>query len=136
MADWPRSRGGRRAGVYGTAERPDPLDAHGHSDAPGTVLSEVRSEVRELTPDLKSEHVWLKDFVCSPIWEAKNVFCSRMEGLFLILASSRKAKPLIFDRRDTITLVRANARQVVWLVDAGADKLAVDMLPAAMLPAD
>jgi hypothetical protein len=95
-----------------------------------------RSEVRELTPDLKSEHVWLKDFVCSPICEAKNVFCSRMEGLFLILASSHKAKPLIFDRRDTITTVRANAKQVAWLVDAGADKLAVDMLPTAMLPAD
>lgn len=94
------------------------------------------SEIRELTPDLKSEHVWQRDFVCSPIHEAKNVFCARVEGFFEVLASSHKAKPLIFGRRDTITFIRANAKQVVWLVDAGADKLAVDMLPAAVLPVD
>jgi hypothetical protein len=88
-----------------------------------------RSEIRELTTDLKSESVWLKDFVCSPIYEAKHVFCSRVEGLFEILAESRKPKTLAYGGREPITFLRADARRVVWIADAGPDQLAVDVLP-------
>jgi hypothetical protein len=88
-----------------------------------------KSEIRQLTPDLKSEHVWLKNFVCSPIYEATNIFCVRVEGLYEIPADSRVAKQLLFGPRQTITLVRANAKWVVWVADVGADQLAVDMLP-------
>jgi hypothetical protein len=88
-----------------------------------------RSEIRELTTDLKSESVWLKDFVCSPIYEAKDVFCARFEGLFEVLAASRKPKALSYGRRETITFLRANSKQVVWIADTGPDQLAVDMLP-------
>jgi hypothetical protein len=89
-----------------------------------------RSELRQLTPDLKSEHVWLKDFVCSPLAEATHIYCGRVEGLFAVLADSRKTKFLWQGPRETITLIRANASQVVWTVDMGPDQLAVDMLPA------
>jgi hypothetical protein len=88
-----------------------------------------RSEIRELTTDLKSESVWLKDFVCSPIYEAKNVFCARVEGLYEILAANRKPRPLLYGRRDSIAFLRADSRRVVWILDAGPDQLAVDMLP-------
>ena len=88
-----------------------------------------RSEIRQLTPDLKSEHVLVKDFVCSPIFEAKNIFCGRVEGLFEVLADSRKTKFLWHAPRETVTLIRANSKQVVWAVDTGPDQLAVDMLP-------
>jgi hypothetical protein len=88
-----------------------------------------KSEIRQLTPDLKTEHVWLKDFVCSPIHEANHVFCGRVEGLFEVLADSHTPKPLVFGRHQTITLVRANAKQVVWIADVGPDQLAVEMLP-------
>lgn len=88
-----------------------------------------KSEIRQLTTDLKAEHVWLKDFVCSPIFEARHVFCGRVEGLFQVLADSRSPRPLTFGRHATITLVRANTKQVVWLADTGADQLAVEMLP-------
>jgi hypothetical protein len=88
-----------------------------------------RSEIRQLTPDLKSEHVWLNDFVCSPMYEATNIYCGRVEGLFEVLADSRKTKFLWYGRRETITSIRANSKQVVWSVDMGPDQLAVDMLP-------
>jgi hypothetical protein len=88
-----------------------------------------RSEIRQLTTDLKSEHVWLKDFVCSPIYEATNIYCGRVEGLFEVLADSRKTKFLWHGPHETITLIRANAKQVVWTVDVGPDQLAVDRLP-------
>jgi hypothetical protein len=86
------------------------------------------SEVRQLSPDLKSEHVWCKDFVCSPICEAKNIYCARVEGLFEILADNYQPK-ILYGRHETITHLRANARQVVWLADVGPDQLAVEMLP-------
>jgi hypothetical protein len=88
-----------------------------------------KSEIRQLTADLKGEHVWLKDFVCSPIFEARHVFCARVEGLFQILADSHSPRPLTFGRRQTITLVRASSKQVVWIADTGPDQLAVEMLP-------
>jgi hypothetical protein len=91
-----------------------------------------RSEIRQLTPDLKSEHVLLKDFVCSPIFEATNIFCGRVEGLFEVLADSRKTKFLANGRRETITLIRANSKQVVWAVDTGPDQLAVDRLSVGL----
>ena len=87
-----------------------------------------KSEVRQLTPDLKSEHVWIQDFVCSPIHEAKNVYCARVEGLFAIVAETRQPKVLL-QGRQTITVIRANAKHVVWIVDQGGENLAVDMLP-------
>jgi hypothetical protein len=88
-----------------------------------------RSEIRQLTPDLKSEHVWLKDFVCSPLYEATNVYCGRVEGLFEVRAESLTPKFLWRGTRETITLIRANSKQVVWAVDTGPDQMAVDMLP-------
>ena len=88
-----------------------------------------RSEIRQLSLDLKSEQVWRRDFVCSPIWEAKNVFCSRMEGLFEILAQNYEPKPLVYGQHPTVTFLRANAKQVVWIADIGADQLAVFRLP-------
>jgi hypothetical protein len=90
-----------------------------------------KSEIRELTTDLKSESVWQRDFVCSPIFEAGNLFCARVEGLFEIMATSHLPKPLPlpYTRRQTITYLKADAKRVVWIVDAGPDQLAVDMLP-------
>ena len=88
-----------------------------------------KSEIRQLTPDLKSEHVWLKDFVCSPIYESTNIYCGRVEGLFAVLADSRNTKFLWHGPHETITLIRANSKRVVWLVDMGPDQLAVDTLP-------
>jgi hypothetical protein len=88
-----------------------------------------RSEIRQLTPDLKSEHVWLEDFVCSPMVEATNIYCGRVEGLFEVLADSRKTKFLWHGPRETVTLIRANSKQVVWIADTGPDQLAVDRLP-------
>ena len=88
-----------------------------------------RSEIRKLSPNLKSEYVWLKDFVCSPIYAATDIYCSRVEGLFEFLAGNREAKFLWYGRRETVTLIRANSKQVFWTVDTGPDQLAVDMLP-------
>jgi hypothetical protein len=91
-----------------------------------------RSEIRQLTPDLKSEHVWLKDFVCSPIHEATNIYCARVEGLFEVLADTHTTKFLWHGSRETVTMIRANSKQVFWVADTGPDQLAVDMLQVGL----
>ena len=88
-----------------------------------------RSELRQLTTDLKSDHVWLKDFVCSPLYEATNIYCSRVEGLFEIRAETRTAKFLWHGPHESVTQIKANAKHVFWTADIGPDQLAVDMLP-------
>jgi len=87
------------------------------------------SQIRQLSTDLKSEYVWTKDFVCSPIWEAANIYCGRVEGLFEVLAGNHDTKFLWRGPHETITFLRANAKLVVWTVDMGPDRLAIDMLP-------
>jgi hypothetical protein len=87
------------------------------------------SEIRQLSMDLKSEYVWLKDFVCSPISEATNIYCARVEGLFEVLAENHKTKFLWYGPHETVTFLRANSQQVVWAVDTGPDQMAVDRLP-------
>ena len=87
-----------------------------------------RSELRQLTTDLKSDHLWLTDFVCSPLYEATNIYCSRVEGLFEILAETRTAKFLWHGPHETVTQIKASSKQVFWTADIGPDQLAVDML--------
>jgi hypothetical protein len=96
-----------------------------------TYYDMERSSIFQLSPELSSEHVWLKDFVCSPIYEAKNIYCGRIEGLFEIVAETSKPWDLSFGRRETITAIRANSQQIVWTIDAGPNQLAVDMLPVS-----
>jgi hypothetical protein len=87
------------------------------------------SEIRQLNPDLKGEQIWLRDFVCSPIHQARNIYCNRVEGFYEVLADSRETKLLWYGSRETITTIRANSKQVVWTVDTGPDQLAVNRLP-------
>ena len=58
-----------------------------------------RSAIFRLSPELKSEHVWLKDFVCSPICEAKDIHCGRVAGLFEIVEEASEPRPLHIGRQ-------------------------------------
>ena len=87
------------------------------------------SAIRQFSPDLKSEQTWRKDFVCSPIAEAKNLFCSRVEGLFEIFAENYEPKVLLHGQHQPITYLKANAKQVAWIAEAGAEQLSVYTLP-------
>jgi len=87
------------------------------------------SEIRRLQTDLKREETWLKDFVCTPLYEATNIYCACVEGLFEVRATDHKPHVLIYGRHETITYIRANSQYIVWTVDKGPDKLAVYRLP-------
>lgn len=88
------------------------------------------SEVRTLSANVDGEHAWLKDFVCSPAYEANNVYCGCVEGLFQISAEHpHRPKVLSHGRPGSITAIRADDKRVVWTVDTGPNQLAVDLLP-------
>jgi len=87
------------------------------------------SEIRRLQTDLQHEETWLKDFVCTPLYESINVYCACVEGLFEVRATDHKPHVLIYGRHETITYIRANSKYIVWTVDKGPDKLAVYRLP-------
>ena len=94
-----------------------------------------KSRIVKLSLDLRREEVQLKDLVCSPIYAANRIYCGCVEGLFDVSKDTQKPSVLCSGRPGTITSVTANAKAVAWIVDLGADQLAVDMLPVSDGPA-
>jgi hypothetical protein len=87
-----------------------------------------KSEIRRLTDGVKQEETLLGQFVCSPIHVSSSVYCGCVEGIFEVNKATREPRVLSSNRTGAITNVASNAKRVVWIVDAGRDKLAVDML--------
>ena len=86
------------------------------------------SELRELSLDLKREEVTLRGLVCSPIQVSTAIYCGCVEGLFEVSRQSHVPRILVHDRPGSITGIASNAKRLAWLVDTGADQLAVDEL--------
>jgi len=86
------------------------------------------TEIRELTLDLRSERVTLRDMVCSPIQASTTLYCGCVEGLFEVSTKSRVPRVLVQGRPGSITNIASNANRVAWIVDTGPGQLAVDEL--------
>lgn len=112
-----------------TASRSGPTPALLRGSESVVYYDMQRSEVRQLTTDLKSENVWLRDFVCSPMDEAASIYCARVEGLFAVPPDTRTPRPLVSGDHLSITHVRAGPGRVAWIADAGPDRLMVETLP-------
>jgi hypothetical protein len=86
------------------------------------------SEIRTLSTDLEREETWLKNFVCSPNYEAGNIYCGCVEGLFVVRAGNHQPSVLSHGRHETVTFIRANSKRIAWIVDQGPNQLAVNLL--------
>ena len=89
-----------------------------------------RFRVRRISLDLGREDDLANDLVCSPLHVARSIYCGSVEGLFEIERPSNRPRVLAYGRPGSITSVQSDARRVVWTVDLGPDRLAVDLLPA------
>jgi hypothetical protein len=89
-----------------------------------------RFQVRKVSLDLKRDEDLASRLVCSPLHVARGIYCGSVEGLFEIAGPSHTPRILSYDRPGSITNVQSDARKVVWTVDLGADRMAVDLLPA------
>lgn len=88
-----------------------------------------RIAFRRISSDLHNEEVILENFVCSPIALSQRVHCGQVEGL-VELAPNRPHEPRLLTpgRNAPITAIAANSSYVAWVVDIGANQLAVRAL--------
>ena len=88
-----------------------------------------RFRVRKVSLDLRRDDDLATDLVCSPVHAARDIYCGSVEGLFRMKTPSFRPEVLTVGRPGSITNVRADALKVVWTLDLGPDRMAVDLLP-------
>ncbi len=82
-------------------------------------------EVRRLSPDLQHERSLASGFVCSPIAVSNHVYCAQVDGLFELRADERPRRLVPGSAARVVSDVAATPKRLLWIVDAGADKLEV-----------
>ena len=88
-----------------------------------------RFRIRKVSLDLRRDADLAGHLVCSPVHVARGIYCGSVEGLFEVERPSHEPRVLSYGRRGSITNVQSDAHKVVWTVDLGTDRLAVDFLP-------
>ena len=92
------------------------------------------SEVRAISPDLRTERVVASHVICSPFAVADRVFCGHVEGLFEISPDNGSPQLVYPNIASSITAIAVDQNRVVWVSDIGPDKLAVKMLLRDAIP--
>ena len=91
----------------------------------------ARRDVLSLSLDLQQERTLAKDFICSPFAALANVYCSTMEGVFELSATS-KPRQVVPASRKLITNLAVSSDRLAFLTDIGAqgqDRLALYAVP-------
>ncbi len=92
------------------------------------------SEVRAVSPDLRTERVVAKNVICSPLAVADRVFCANPEGLFEISPTSGLPKLVFPNVALSITTIGVDQNRVVWVSDVGREELEVKLLYRNAIP--
>jgi hypothetical protein len=87
-----------------------------------------RFEVRRLSADLQREAALASGFVCSPIAVSEHVYCAQVEGIFELRAGERPRRLVPGSTGRLVTDLAAGAGRLIWVVDAGPDRLEVHTL--------
>jgi hypothetical protein len=90
-----------------------------------------KTEIRKLLGGVQKEETILSGFVCSPIHVSSRIHCGCVEGLFEVSLETHQPRVLASGRTGAITNVVSNEEVVVWTVDDGRDRVAVNMLALA-----
>jgi len=94
---------------------------HYHWDEKGA------SEVWAASPDLQSHRVVASHVTCSPLAASDSLFCASMDGLYEI-SPTRGLPKLVHPDGSSITAIAADRDRIVWVRDAGPEKLEVKLL--------
>jgi len=82
-------------------------------------------EVRRLSPDLQHERSLASGFVCSPIAVSAHVYCAQVEGLFELRVDERPRRLVPGGPARLVADLAATPKRLLWIVDAGPDRLEV-----------
>jgi hypothetical protein len=85
-------------------------------------------QVRRLSPDLQREQALVSGFVCSPIAVSAHVYCAQVEGIFELRAGEPPRRLVPGSAARMVTELAATPKRLLWVVDAGAEKLEVKEL--------
>ena len=88
-------------------------------------------QVRRLSPDLQREQALVSGFVCSPIAVSAHVYCAQVEGIFELRAGEPPRRLVPGSTARMVTELAATPKRLLWVVDAGAEKLEVKELALA-----
>lgn len=86
-------------------------------------------ELRELSRDLSRERTVTHDLICSPVAVSVRIYCPNVEGMFEIARHTGSKIMPLFPSQARITAVGASSKFLVWLNDAGPDRLSLKMIP-------
>ncbi len=90
-----------------------------------TFYEGSRFEVHRLSIDLQHERTLASGFVCSPLAVAERVYCAQVEGIFELQADARPRRLVPGSIERLVTDIAASSSRLLWIVDAGADRLEV-----------
>ena len=87
-----------------------------------------RFEVRRLSLDLRHEWTPVSGFICSPVAVSEHIYCAQPDGIFELRPDERPRRLVSGNAQRLVTDLAATPKRLLWIVDAGADKLEVRAL--------
>ncbi|HSC86450.1 MAG TPA: hypothetical protein VLC09_04240 [Polyangiaceae bacterium] len=88
-----------------------------------------RREVRRISLELDAEQVVASDVVCSPLHVADRVYCAFPGSITAIGLNNPSKVDLEVHARGPITALTTFEDRLLWIEDAGAERLVVKSLP-------
>jgi hypothetical protein len=87
------------------------------------------STVRRFSSGLEREEVVGRDVICSPLAVSERIYCSQISLLFELPRDGGPARSLAPKRAGTIAALVATKTRLAWLLDVGANRSEVEVLP-------
>lgn len=88
----------------------------------------LRWGLRASSADLDTERKLATQVVCSPLSVSTRIYCAQVQGLVELTKGGALSRVLTTNRGRLITSLVADAERVVWISDAGAERLEVEMI--------
>lgn len=87
-----------------------------------------RFEVRRLSLDLRHERTPVSGFICSPVAVTEQIYCAQPDRNLELRPDQRPRRLVSGNAQRLVTDLAATPKRLLWIVDAGADKLEVRAL--------
>ena len=87
-----------------------------------------RFEVRRLSLDLRHQRTPVSGFICSPVAVVEHIYCAQPDGIFELRPDERPRRLVPGSTERPVHQFAASATRLLWVVDAGPDRLEVRAL--------
>jgi hypothetical protein len=88
----------------------------------------LRWGLRASSANLDTELKLATQVVCSPLAVSTRIYCAQVQGLVELTEGGARSRQLTTNGGRLITSLAADAERVVWISDAGEERLAFEMM--------